>query len=884
MSDASALIMPVDGIAEKQLRTCKTDQTPTSGFSLRRTLLAVVMTIMFIGGSQPAHAEPITLSFVALKFGVPLLVAGFNHLLNKSLQPPDVQYQTITNMYAQMRGIHSDVLQNRNQQLEIYDLSARERVEIKNLIIDASETVLEGVAINNELNQIIDLLAETDKVFSETDTIRKSKGHEKKQHKDVLLHTLSNLKTYENRLDRSVRMRPMTVPPRLFAIQVQWNAYATTMKDFPAARETFVREAGMWLETQRHPTWGTKPTEKTLGDFIYEMERHVVGITRYLSELGKPCSALWGGYLTIEDYEWFDEEKNIIMVKKVGISQAKFEHQAQEIPQAANVGNFTRSALTQKTTLKWSHLTKELQPMMLLDKASLSDDLVNIHQHAFSCDNSLRKKARQRLRENVPEVPEVFNQKKGRVIPDINYYPTHDSFNIEELIDHQNCEKGSECRTHWERVHSRLEVAKALLTTLYAIRSEVNRTLEWLAAKTANARCAYHDAEPRVCVFDPNPNTNMELVPIEQPILSDRNSLDDASTPDVTNVTGINTDAEEWARMLTANRFETLREEQQRFAQDRWKEIARMDRELRDRIEFVIQSQRIHDQHLEEVAKEAAQMAWVQLAVNTVVNQIIELAVDAVNNEIAESIQKEADSASELAVDAAGEATVESARKTAIPAPSVMPSETVVGLEKRTLVVKGSDKTLKRDLLALQLPADEYGNGINPLEKLALVMPNVPPKLADFLAGIGDSMTLQITKNIRDWVGLSAEINTESGEYFGGTVVGIIPGGAAGAIKSVQLLKILKETGKASQKIGNLSVLIKAGHKQRTQGISLIYHGSKGMNGRLLAFDVVTNWKDPSSFASKLPHFHIWRFKAHLPWEPPWLIPAYLGSRTPEAE
>ena len=85
-------------------------------------------------------------------------------------------------------------------------------------------------------------------------------------------------------------------------------------------------------------------------------------------------------------------------------------------------------------------------------------------------------------------------------------------------------------------------------------------------------------------------------------------------------------------------------------------------------------------------------------------------------------------------------------------------------------------------------------------------------------------------------------------------------------------------------RLGNYSLTLRIGHSQRTQGLSIINHALKGRNGRIIGFDVPTNFRGPGSVASKLPHVNVIGIKAHLPWEPSWLIPAVVGTAVPEAQ
>ena len=88
----------------------------------------------------------------------------------------------------------------------------------------------------------------------------------------------------------------------------------------PQTAAAFVRRAGRWLEQQRHATDATHPVRFTLGDIIRRVEANAEGTDRYLAQLSDPCSPLWAGYLTLDDYEQIPSGD--VRVRKVGISQA----------------------------------------------------------------------------------------------------------------------------------------------------------------------------------------------------------------------------------------------------------------------------------------------------------------------------------------------------------------------------------------------------------------------------------------------------------------------------------------------------------------------------------------------------------------------------------
>ena len=853
---------------------------------------AVVMALM--GGPLTAHAfEPLTA--LAVKVGTSLIVKGFNFLLGKATQGPDVHFEMTKQIHGELRAVREDVLKNRALQVDLYERAETHRGEIEELVINVGEGVKQQGERTAEMERILDVLGTTEKVLRTAAIVREAKRQGKNEEHAFTLETLREEMSLIERqsivLDFSEHLRPVAMLPRVGAIQARWTALKT-MPAMDITRADFVRRAGNWLESQRHRTGETDPVKQTLGDLIAGMEHHTQGLAHYLAELGRPCSPLWGGYLTVEAYRHHDEDT--IKVSRVAVSQAHLKVvQSPGRKHAEGDVHYADSPLVQRTQLVWSKEVVSLdRPRRLragVDDAgaSIRRTLSSIHRRAFECEGSLSASTRMRLAGNVPDVPGKRAGTGAGQVPTIGY--DRGPLTLEELVVRRSCGEHDNCRTHWEYVHMRLEAAKALLMGLYAIRSEVNRTLEWLAAETTQGECTYWRDEPRVCVF--GDETGSAEV---------RAGAEEAGTgaTEPRPAIGAYQSARDWSARLNEEQVGALRHERARAAQARADAIGRMRADLVDQVSGIRRAQALDDQRLRDVAAEAARMAWVRLAMSVVQDQVAELVEAAAEEAITAALNDEETSSGtanewtavvlEAPPETAGKGQGDGSGASEDPRGATIPAS----LENQTALIamapQRTEGAPREGAIASSYAQSVYGHksGLSKMQKLALWLPEVDPEVADTLAGVGDGMTLGVTRRVREWVGLSAEVDTTSGEYRTGTLMGILAPGAAGVKAGTGAAKVVSQlirTGKASQKMGSYSVLMKAGHGRRTQGISLIRHSAKGHSGRVLSFDVVTKFKGPGSLASKLPHMHIGRYKAHLPWEPAWLVPAVIATHVPKA-
>jgi len=169
----------------------------------------------------------------------------------------------------------------------------------------------------------------------------------------------------------------------------------------------------------------------------------------------------------------------------------------------------------------------------------------------------------------VPDVPGKRAGAGAGQVPTIRY--DQGPIELNELIKRGSCSEEEDCRSHWEYVHMRLEAAKTLLMGLYAIRSELNRTLEWLAAETIQADCTFWRDEPRVCVF------GEETGSAEVRVASDRPSVEATEPRRTFDAYQM---ARDWSATLNEEQVGALRYDRARAAQARAKAIGRMHTDL----------------------------------------------------------------------------------------------------------------------------------------------------------------------------------------------------------------------------------------------------------------------------------------------------------------
>ena len=841
--------------------------------------------------AQVVHAfEPLTT--LAVSIGTSLVVRGFNFLFDKVIPQPDLHYETTKQIHQELREVHMDILENRSIQFQLVSELSDQIAETGDLVIAVGDQIKDHTERQFERERIVNVLGSVTSLLDVVHLLPEVSGEERASTVETLREKLGQLQTASGVLDFNEHLRAAMVLPRVAAIQAVWLTYRE-LGHMPKTSEAFVRRAGRWLDQQRHATGEADPVRFTLGDIIRRVEGNAEGTDRYLAELSNPCSPLWSGYLTLDDYEQF--ANGDVRVRKVGLSQAMLRPLA--IPDAAAPSPtggepIADSPLILPTSLDWATKSQTLpEPVVLRQDDSslyLAHTLERMHTVAFGCSSPVQRFGRARLALDVPNADGTRSD-VSYSIPEITYDAPMDSkgrqlLTLERLLQRTLCSLEPACRQHWEYVHMRREIASSMLAMLYGARAELNRTLEWLAEETTSMTCRFVEDQPRVCLID-DPDER-----IDTPFPTQIPEADPLTIRSYTM-------ARDLDRLLDQQGLAAIANHRIQASAQRARVIGAMHGDLSRRASFVQDMQAANDQHMQELAVHAARMAWVRLALGVVQDQLSsvlegateEFLTDVLKGDTPVGPGEDASGLVVLQAPASGGA-VESLGVAASPNP----------------IADATDAPLDRPLLvAMNLGTTDSGGspvtgeysesffgpaaGLDPAQRLSLWLPEIPPGVTDFSAGMGDAIWFGLTKKVREWTGLSAEVDTTSGQYRNGTLVGTLAISAPALGKALGLSNTVVRGSMAGKKahelgrLGNYSLTLRIGHGQRTQGLSIISHARKGQNGRVIGFDVVTKFRGPRSLASKLPHVNIVGIKAHLPWEPVWLVPAVVGSATPEA-
>ena len=144
--------------------------------------------------------------------------------------------------------------------------------------------------------------------------------------------------------------------------------------------------------------------------------------------------------------------------------------------------------------------------------------------------------------------------------------------------------------------------------------------------------------------------------------------------------------------------------------------------------------------------------------------------------------------------------------------------ETINPLPRQTLVMLSPpSEEAGTNKGAVETITDNYGEsaygfhqGLSAMRKFALWLPLVPEGVTNFSAGIGDGITIGLTRHVRKWTGLSAEVDTATQTYTNGTLVGMVSlGGGVGNIATRNLIAALK-AGKAGVQLAKMGQVYNA--------------------------------------------------------------------------
>ena len=843
-----------------------------------RALIGIVALMTPLSPKEVDAFEPISSATISL------LSTGVDYLFGSIASGPNLHLQKTQQIHDELRVVHLDILENRRLTIVTANETYEQIERLGDLAVELSERIQTDVERQFENARIIDVLAHA-KSVSQTALLLPNVGDREREHTLVALRAkLADLETAVLALDHSAQLRAATVLPRILAIQMTWLVYRE-IEDMEGASEAFIRREGAWLSAQRHTSGQMDSSLSTLGDIIARLEANAVATDRYLSNLSNPCSPLWAGYLTFNDFEVLDNDD--VVVREVGVHVATVVPEALDRAgprQGETRADFADNPMVVPTTLRWDPIVARLTEPVVLESElpsgpALERALEQLHAMAFDCPlSSVRRSGRARL---ARDVPTAVGDNNAAAIPEIeydaitffDYYGSHDEFIRSErkrILERGPCHEENQCNGHWDYVHMRRQIVNSMLVMLYSVRAEVNRTLEWLAEETTGAACRFVRDEPRVCLFDaPSAVT-------ETPSPAGTDSATELSNRSYRI-------ARDWDDLLDLQKIAEIQRSRDQASAARSRTIDHLGGELSRRTAFLSDMRAKNDRHMEQLAEHAARTAWVSLVFSVFQDQLKRV----INRKVTEYFDEL--SKRRAPDDAASDEEPSVALLQLPPVSGEQPgaadaldrSDTATG--PPVLAIMNLD--VAQDGMGgvtSEIAESFYGDGagLGTGQKVALWLPEIPSGVTDFSAGLGDSISLGLTRMVRKWTSLSAEVDVESGQYRNGTLVGelAISGAALGNVLGVtrNVVRGWRAGAKVHElgRIGNVSLMLRIGQGQRTQGISLINHGAGSGGGRLLAFDVVTNLRGTGSLASRLPHVHIGSFKAHLPWEPAWLIPA----------
>ena len=864
-------------------------------------LLAAGLGVAPVGASA---FEP--LSTMAVSLGTSLITKGLGWLFGKVVDSPDPHLEETRQIHNELRAVHQDILANRDLQITIHGLQGAEHGETRVTILEAEERIKAFFESQGEKERIVEVLAGVRHLTDLTDTVRRSEGLERVRGSRDLYTRFQDLQGSTHLLDYGEHLRAAMILPRISALQSQWAALSV-LDNVDRARKDFVVRAGAWLELQRTRTGSRDPSSMTLSDLIENFERHLVGVDGYLGELADPCSALWKGYLMVTDVT---ETSSTFTIREVGVSLIRRRpERVAEAPMSAAHGSGRRlasSALARPTRLEWDHVVRKVpRPEAWeksLDGRQLGGRLERLHDEVFDCPSGTERLARRELADRIPPLVDPRGGDGRSHMRPVRYDAFLDRTEmvsilpVDRLLARGSCADMVPCRRHWEFEHTRREIIAGLLAVLYGVRAKVNETLEWLADTSVGAKCTFLDDQPRVCVAD------LDSLPATAGVVgSDAGATPSPASlhggaPSTLDPPGGTDPLDPYA---VVRRFHHTpdalrvaatheRHAQQRF--ERAEVLGSLRRELGERSRQLAQAQQRNDDHLADVYREVARKAWIAFALSLVQDQIID-AVEAETEEFltdlflgGPTVKSKSAEATIAVVDVSGEIEFRNGSTTEDEEPeSPGGSGTGLGvsggkapdqvLVAMTIPSDSSDsKGDGSDALARDIEQSSYGAGasLSAGQRLVLWLPPVPKEVGNFAVGVGDGVALGLTRLVRRWTGLSAQVDTDSLSYTNGTLVGsgILVGKAA---KGVLAALKAGKAGAPIAKMGRFSVLLRL--KGRSPGITVVNHARKGSDGRVFAFHV-PNWRRAGRLATRLPHLHLGAWKAHLPWEPAWLLPA----------
>lgn len=833
---------------------------PRHSFALRRyaAILAILAT-----AATPSHAfEPLTT--LAVSVGTSLIVKGFNFLVNRATAPPDLHFEETKAMHRELRAVHQAVLENRSL---LIDLDRRRREDIERVIeemLDMEQRIKKHTIMGFENERVVRVLAHVAPVYDTVNALSLADSQERNALKLTLQRQFDNLQPEVESLNYVENIRAGTIPTRLAAIRAGWTALSNL--PLPQRRRTYVAKEGDWLNGQRYSSGSDDALDQTLADLILTVEEKAHALDSFFASLDQECSGAWSGLLSIDQYT--RKSPTEIAVSHVRLTKVRRDPVALESVSDLEEERPYNLDLIRPMNIQFVEEVVKLEPTVRvrIDDADLDFTIAQLHRDAFGCPLS--------------QPPRVAG------VPDLSYLRGMRSNDLTRL---RPCADETACSQFWEYLHMTREIASGTLTGLYAIRQELNRTLEWLAYETTGAECTFLYGQPRVCVFgqgidEAAADGNDEVVAKRTERDADGPSLKGAFRWSRDIRDAIDQEALGRARFeLGQTKLENVRM------------VEAMNRDLSHAVERWRDRMDQNDALLEEAARQAVRASYQRFFWSVVEDQVTDW-LSSNTTEILEDLLQSSDdpngdSEPDYPPDWLVVSTVDgSPHDDGADGDLVLAMINPASLIEDAVLSGGDavrgfpdDSPPVGNAFTEEIGASLYGfdgDRGHPSwpQRLALWLPPVPKSVEELVVGYGESVSLGMVRRVNEWFGTTAELDRSTGLYKGGSIAGVLTvGGVGGAVlRAGRAGRYLAKFGTPTR----FSLFVRLTPRSSST-ISLIKH--KGfLKGRIAAADVNVLGSGP--LATRLPHFHLAGVRAHLPWEPPWLVPAVAGFHVPKAE
>lgn len=715
---------------------------------------AVTVAIVAWSAPQPAAAEPISLTTITTGVIVSLIIQGAKLALETIVDQPDLMNQKLHAVHVDIREVHQSVLESQGLIIDLSTLTSRQIEKLEENMSQMEARLKDHTRMINDYDRVERLIAATRVVDRQ---LRLLADIDDENERKVAIQGLWNfyrdmeMKAENLTLVGDEIVRAAGVMAQIAFVRTGWRAL-NTLPHGDTHRTHFVRRAGMLLEAER--TRGTRGIRiiGSLTDLIESIERHAVAVDRYLSLLSDPCALVWKGQVSIEEYDgpFKKTDTTVVRARKVSVSVLDRPpvYEWWEKDQ-----DLEGSLLTRHRELEWKTKTAEIEEKTIrFDHRRTPRDfkvkLNHLHARAFGCE-WLERLSKERKYEKTVEKRARILRRAGDKETWLFERLYEDTAKLEEVIGRRKtCEWHNACREYWKTVHLRREIESVVLATLYHVRSELNRTLEWLAMESVEAECTYLRSEPRICVFEG------EAV-IWPPEPKD----------EIAEVGGDKSDASQVGRWLIdaveqdgsiGREFRLRQNIYEREHQVRW-----LKKGFDERVREVESMEARTDQLLRDATKEAAKKAWVLWVGEFVIQQMESVLQDQIK--LALSAQG---GGTENPVETPDGWTVAVVKPEGSRVGSAEIPTLVVMEAPRNVQIQGFTSKISQSIMAPELTE------LSGMQKLALYLPQVPQGLVNVSAGYGDGFTLGLTKHINKFTGGVAVIDENSREYGYGYLSG----------------------------------------------------------------------------------------------------------------